>query len=243
MGRLVAGVAHEINTPVGTSTTLISTLMDETKLFTTLTAQGGLKRSQLNHFIDVAQETTKLIAHNLNRAGELVKTFKQVAVDQSNHEHRPFEVTSYLRDVIKSLSTHIKKKGHRITVEGPEIYINGCPGLFAQIITNLVMNSLHHAFKENEVGVLTLTLNYHLERLTLIYRDNGCGIQEELWGKVFEPFFTTGREFGGTGLGLHIVYNIVTQKLKGDIQLSSELGKGTQFTVSLPVTLIDSDLS
>lgn len=238
LGRLVAGVAHEINTPVGTSVTLVSTLMHETEQFGNLTASGSLKRSQLNDYINVVQETTELIAHNLNRAGELVKTFKQVAVDQSHHEHRPFEITAYLRDVGKSLQTFINKKGHNLIIEGPEIYIDSYPGLFAQIITNFIMNSLNHAFQDHEQGTLYLKTTLQDQQLNLAYRDNGCGIPESLFSKVFEPFFTTGRDFGGTGLGLHIVYNIVTQKLQGEIELNSVLGEGTQFEVTVPVTLV-----
>lgn len=235
LGQLVAGVAHEINTPIGTSITLASTLVDETEIFRRLTAQGTLKRSQLNHYLEIAQETTTLITHNLNRAGELVQTFKQVAVDQSHHEHRLFEVKSYLEDVFKSLAPQLKKHGHRYEIQGPEIYIDSYPGLLAQIITNFAMNSLHHAFKNQESGQLSLTLSSEDEILKLRYQDDGCGIPQELLGKVYEPFYTTARQAGGTGLGLHIVYNIVTQKLQGNIQIASEVGKGTIFEVTIPI--------
>ena len=235
LGQLVAGVAHEINTPVGTSITLVSTLMDETAAFSKITQGGALKRSHLNHFIEVTQEATHLIFHNLNRAGELVQTFKKVAVDQSNQEQRIFEVTGYLQEVGKSLMPYVKKGGHKLTIEGPELFIDGYPGLFAQIITNFMMNSLHHAFAGNEVGQLDLKIHSHQQQLTLIYKDNGCGIATEDLGKVYEPFYTTARQTGGTGLGLHIVYNIVTQTLQGQIQLNSVLGEGTEFIVTVPI--------
>lgn len=235
LGQLVAGVAHEINTPIGTSITLASTLVDETEIFRTSTTQGTLKRSQLNHYLEIAEETTTLITDNLNRAGELVQTFKQVAVDQSHYEQRSFEVKSYLDNVFKSLAPQITKRGHRYEIQGPNIYIDSYPGLFAQIITNLAMNSLHHAFGHIESGQLRLKLSYKDEILTLCYRDNGCGIPQALLKKVYEPFYTTARQSGGTGLGLHIVYNIVTQKLQGNIQITSEVNQGTQFEITLPI--------
>ena len=241
LGQLVAGVAHEINTPVGTSITLASTLVDETHIFRDLTQGGKLKRSHLNHYLEVAEDTTKLILHNLNRAGEMVQTFKKVAVDQTHHELRNFEVKAYLTDVLRSLKPYFKEGNHHYEITGELVYIQGYPGLLAQIVTNFVVNSIKHAYGPEESGHLVLDVQTIHDKLVLRYTDDGCGIPEAARGKVFEPFFTTGRKSGGTGLGLHIVYNIVTQSLKGDIHLSGVEGQGTQFEVIIPIERVSPD--
>lgn len=237
LGSLVAGVAHEINTPVGTSITLASTLLDETKLLTQVITQGQLKRSDLSNYLEVAQECSELIFNNLNRAGELVQSFKQVAVDQSSLEQRPFRVKSYLEEVLISLSPHIKKTSHTLTIDGDDsLIIDSYPGAFAQIATNLVINSLNHGLSRQENGQLRFEITRHQDKGVIDYGDNGCGIPPEYLGKIFDPFFTTARHQGGTGLGLHIVYNLVTQKLKGRISAQSDIGKGVRFKIVFPIS-------
>jgi two-component system, NtrC family, sensor kinase len=239
LGSLVAGVAHEINTPVGTSITLASTLMDETQLLLTAVEAGQLKRSLLNNYCEIVQESTSLILSNLNRAGELVQSFKQVAVDQSILDQRTFRIKPYLEEVITSLSPQFRYSSHRVTVRGDDaISMHSYPGAIAQIATNLVTNSLAHAYSSGESGQLYFNVTQEDEYAIIEYGDDGCGIATEVLGKIFEPFFSTSRGKGGTGLGLNIVYNLVTQKLQGKIDVQSEVGKGTQFRIAIPLTIL-----
>jgi predicted ATPase/signal transduction histidine kinase len=236
LGSLVAGVAHEINTPVGNSITLASTLADETQNFAKAIEEGQLKRSVLNHYIEVSVEGTHLILSNLQRAGELIQSFKQVAVDQTNLEKRSFEIKPYIEEVLLSLIPQLKHTHHRLTVVGDEtLTINSYPGALAQIITNLVMNSLTHAYQPGEQGHLRVEILQHDHEISIQYSDDGCGIPPENLSKIFDPFFTTARHRGGSGLGLHIVHNLVTQKLQGTIDVSSEAGLGTLLVMRFPL--------
>jgi two-component system, NtrC family, sensor kinase len=238
LGTLVAGVAHEINTPVGTSITLASTLADETTQLMATLAQGQLKRSDFQSYLDIAAESTRLLLANLNRAGELVQSFKQVAVDQASLDRRTFRIKPYLEEVAMSLSPHIRKTHHILSVTGDEwLEIDGFPGVIAQIATNLVTNSLNYAFKPEEQGQMQFTVAREGDRLRMTYSDDGCGIPAENLGKIFNPFFTTGRHQGGTGLGLHIVYNLVTQTFGGQIDVQSAVDAGTHFQILLPLSI------
>jgi signal transduction histidine kinase len=237
LGGLVAGVAHEINTPVGNSITLASTLMEETRIFEEAIATGQIKRSALTDYLNTARESTKLIVSNLNRAGELVQSFKQVSVDQSNTGLRQFELKHYLEEVVISLSPQIKKTAQTISVEGDEVTIHSYPGIVAQIATNFITNSLFHAYQPDQPGQMRFQITAEQNGVILQYQDDGCGIPPEHIDRVFEPFFTTARHQGGTGLGLHITYNLVTQKLEGEIDLQSQVGQGTAFTLRLPLAV------
>lgn len=238
LGALVAGVAHEINTPIGTSITLASTLGDETKALVKAMAQGSLKRSRFQNYLKVAQNCAALLFINLDRAGQLVQSFKQVAVDQSSLEQRTFFVKPYLMEIIKSLSPHFKNTYHQIDLLGDDtITLNSYPGAIAQIVTNLVTNSLTHAYGAGDHGHITLEVCTKEHYILLRYKDDGGGISEKNLSKIFEPFFTTARNRGGTGLGLHIIYNLVTQNLQGQISVNSQPGQGTQFDIKLPVHL------
>ncbi len=236
LGTLVAGVAHEINTPVGTGVTLASTLADETEILVAEVARGGLTRAQFNDYLDTAQEVTALLLSNLNRASELVHSFKQVAVDQTHLEQRHFNLKNYCEEVLISLSPTLKRTSHTLTITGDaDLYIESYPGAFAQVITNLVTNSLMHAYPlGKQAGHLTLDISQQRESVLLSFKDDGCGIPANNMEKIFEPFFTTARNRGGTGLGLQIVYNIVTQTLKGKVDVTSEVNQGTCFEISLP---------
>ncbi|MEM9925493.1 MAG: AAA family ATPase [Cyanobacteria bacterium P01_D01_bin.50] len=235
LGSLVAGVAHEINTPVGTSITVASNLAAKTQDFANNIAQGQLKRSILNTYLEVAQKSSDLLVKNLNRAGELVNSFKQVAVDQTNLELRNFKVKEYIEGILLNLAPQLKQSPHKIKVSGDDnLKINNYAGSLAQIVTNLVMNSLIHAYPQGEEGELHFEILSDAEDIKIMYSDNGCGIPQDNLGKIFEPFFTTKRNEGGTGLGLHIVYNLITHKLQGSIDIDSSLGKGTKFTLTIP---------
>lgn len=234
LGGLVAGIAHEINTPIGIGVTAASLLMEKTIAFTALFKSGMMKRSDLEKFLDMAQRSSQMTLTNLERAVELIQSFKQVAVDQSSESKRVFNVKTYLEEILLQLSPKLKATKHTIQVQGDaHLSLNSYPGAFSQIVTNLVMNSLLHAYAPNEAGHIQLTFQQTETQIIFEYADDGCGIPPENLSKIFEPFFTTRRGKGGSGLGLHIVYNLVTQKLNGKIQCESQLGTGTKFTITL----------
>jgi len=236
LGGLVAGVAHEINTPIGIGVTAASTLADRTTDTATAYDNKQLKSSALKAYFKMARSGSNLILNNLNRAADLIQSFKQVAVEQSNLDKRSFAVKKYIQDTLISLKPHLKKTSHQITVHGDEqIKINSYPGAFSQIVTNIVMNSVHHAYSKEETGNLRFEVKLDSEHLIIEYSDDGCGISPENLDKIFEPFFTTARNQGGIGLGLHIVFNLVTQKLQGIISVQSEVGVGTTFILNLPL--------
>jgi len=172
---------------------------------------------------------------NLTRAAKLIQSFKQVAVDQSSESKRRFNLADYLEETLVHLSLTLQATRHTVEIRGDrQLSLNSYPGIFAQIVTNLVMNSLLHAYEPHQVGHITLQFEQLEKNLVVEYSDDGCGISPEHLSKIFEPFFTTRRGQGGSGLGLHIVYNLVTQKLGGTIQCESQRGQGTKFVIKLP---------
>ncbi len=235
LGGLVAGIAHEINTPIGIGVTAASLLMEKTEAFSALSKTGTMKRSDLERFLDIAQQSSRMALTNLNRAAELIQSFKQVAVDQSSESKRVFNVKLYLEEILLQLSPKLRATPHHIVVEcDRSLTFNSYPGAFSQIVTNLVLNSLLHAFAPDQSGAITLTARRSHTHLLFEYADNGSGIAPPHLDKIFDPFFTTKRGQGGSGLGLHIVYNLVTQKLGGTIQCESQPGHGTKFIITLP---------
>lgn len=236
LGSLVAGIAHEINTPIGTGVTAISYIEQETAAIVKLFQNDSLKKSDLQKYLATAQDATKIAMLNLRRASELISSFKKVAVDRSIDERQYFNLNDYISAIILSLRPQLKKANHNILVNCDNyLGLDSYPGDFSHIITNLIMNSLIHAYPNGEQGTISISVYQQGDQLTLIYSDNGKGIPQQHLGKIFEPFFTTRRGHGGTGLGLHIIYNIVTQNLKGTIMCSSEVGSGTTFTIHIPV--------
>ncbi len=239
LGGLVAGVAHEINTPLGTSVTAASLLAAKTQDFVNAIASGAIKRSILSEYVDIAAETSQLILSNLQRAGNLVQSFKQVAVDQTHLECRTFLVKDYVEDILFALQPTLKQTPHTVTVNGDEnLQITSYPGALSQIITNLIANSIAHAYPSGTSGQLQLNISQQGEQIAITYQDDGCGILPEHLDKIFDPFFTTARNRGGTGLGLHIVYNLVTQKLSGQLDVQSQSDRGTMFTLLLPKVVL-----
>ena len=235
LGGLVAGVAHEINTPIGMGVTMASTLVNASKLFASTYKQGKLKRSALNSYLKTTMKGSQLLLDNLQRAAELVQSFKQVAVDQTSFLKRRFAVKEYISSTLLSLDLKLKQGKHQVKVSGDEsIILHSYPGAFSQVITNLAMNSMIHAYKDGKSGLLCFDLILEGDQVRIEYSDDGCGIPPENLNKIFEPFFTTARNKGGTGLGLHIVYNLVTQKMKGTIRCESKIGQGTKFIIRLP---------
>ncbi|RJP78446.1 MAG: PAS domain S-box protein [Desulfobacteraceae bacterium] len=236
LGGLVAGVAHEINTPVGVGVTASSFLEDKTRIFSEKVRRGDLKKSDLEKYISVATEASSIIHKNLNRAADLIRSFKQVAVDQSGEVKRTFKLKQYIDELFISLRPKLKRTNHQVQVNCPDdLAIDSFPGVFSQIITNFVINSLSHGFEEKEDGLITLDIWKNGEELFLIYKDDGKGMEEATIKKIFDPFFTTRRGLGGTGLGMHIVYNLVTITLGGQITCQSAPGKGAQFSIRIPI--------
>ncbi|MBA4356921.1 MAG: hypothetical protein C0405_04265 [Desulfovibrio sp.] len=236
LGGLVAGVAHEINTPVGIGVTAASHLESRTKAMLGEYWAGGLKRTSLEEFLRVCDESTRMILSNLRRASDLIRSFKQVAVDRSTEERRVFRLRDYLEEVLLSLRPHLKKSAIAVEVVcAPEIEIDSYPGAFSQILTNLVMNSLVHAYDPGQAGRITISGAVAQGRLHFVFADDGKGIAPEHLDKIFEPFYTTRRGRGGTGLGLHILYNIVTQRLSGTVRCESAPGQGTTFILDMPL--------
>ena len=238
LGGLVAGVAHEINTPVGVALTASSLLADRVDALRAKFDDRSLRRRDMRSFLDDAREASALTAANLRRAGELIASFKKVAVDQSSEERRSFELAAYVREVLTSLGPLYKRTGHQVRFEAPgELRVHTHAGAISQIVTNLVSNALTHAFPEGQVGEIVLRVEQGPDGGARVEaRDNGRGISPELQARVFEPFFTTNRGRGGSGLGLHIIHNLVTELLGGEIQLRSRPGEGTTVTVSFPTS-------
>ncbi len=241
LGNLVAGVAHEINTPVGICVTAASQLDKLTVDFANVYKQGKMSRADLESYLNAAHQNSSLILKNLARAAELTKSFKQVSVDQSSEQKRIFALRDYVHDIIKSLQPSFKRMQCHFIVECSfELTLNSYPGAFSQVLTNLIMNSLAHGFKESQEGTITIKIasvsDIQPAILRIDYYDNGKGIAADVLPRIFEPFFTTNRQGGGTGLGLHIVYNLVTHKLNGNIRCESQIGQGTHFILDLPLS-------
>ncbi|MDF2634633.1 MAG: multi-sensor signal transduction histidine kinase [Pelosinus sp.] len=236
LGSLVAGIAHEINTPVGVGVTATSHLQKVTKEFSQLYASGELKRRDLSNYLVESEEALSIIFSNLERASQLIRSFKQVSVDQSSEARRVFNIKQYLSEILLSLHPKLKRTKHKITVQCDEkLKMDSFPGAFGQIITNLIMNSLIHAYEPDQAGELTITILQEADKTLLVYSDDGKGMDKDVVSQIFNPFFTTKRGMGGTGLGLYILYNLVKQQFGGTIECESELGKGTKFVIDIPV--------
>ncbi len=238
LGNLVAGVAHEINTPVGTAIMMASTLDNSTQEIVSAVEQETLTQSIFQHYLETATAASCLILDNLNRAGKLVQSFKQVAVDQASLKERTFAVTPYLHEVVTNLTPQLKHTPHRVDVRGDDtLMLHSYPGALSQIVTNLIMNAVSHAFAPDQHGHIEISVHQHNNQCVMNYSDDGVGIPPDNLDQIFDPFFTTARHQGGSGLGLHVVYNLVTQRLQGTIAVVSEVGKGTTFTMTLPLEL------
>jgi signal transduction histidine kinase len=238
LGGLVAGVAHEINTPIGICVTAASHLDDSSKSTKALINEGKLTKSKLDKYIGEAEQSCKLINSNLQKSAELISSFKQVAVDQSSERFRIFLVKEYVHEVLVSLTPKIKEANINILFDiENDFKIHSSPSAISQILTNFIMNSIIHGFKGSENGKISIRV-LEVDGLTKItYQDNGCGIPDAHLKKIFEPFFTTNRGQGGSGLGLHIVYNLVHQSLKGSLTCTSNDNQGTCFEVTFPKEL------
>ena len=237
LGGLVAGVAHEVNNPIGISLTVASSFARRTEMFEAeLKSDGGLRRSQLEDFVRTSRDASAQLVANLHRAGELIQSFKQVAVDRSHAERRQFSLSEATDQIIASLRPVLKRAPIELTVDVPEgLIIDGYPGSYGQILTNLFLNAVNHAFADGRSGTIAIGARPRgLDDVEINFADNGAGMSPDVQRQAFDPFFTTRRNEGGTGLGLHIVYNLVTQQLGGRMMLESRLGQGTTFRIIMP---------
>jgi signal transduction histidine kinase len=238
LGGLVAGVSHEINTPVGTSLTVASTLARRCTAFADQIAAGEVRRSQLDEFTDSCRDASEQLVANLQRAGELIQSFKQVAVDRSHADRRTFDLKIVTEQIVASVRPGLpKSRRNSIALELPaDVTMDSYPGAYGQVLTNLIFNAFTHGLAERTGGrVLIRAQRVGADRVEITFADDGAGIPGEVQRHVFDPFFTTRRAQGNTGLGLYIVHNLVTQHLGGAIALTSAPGQGTTISMTLPL--------
>jgi len=238
LGNLVAGVAHELNTPIGNGLVAISTLYDRLQEFQQATV-AGLRRSTLDEFIETAQTGSDIALRNLRRAAELITSFKQVAIDQTSSQRRRFSLREIIDEILLSLHPTLKRTPYVIELNvDAEIMIDSYPGPLGQVLINLVNNAILHGFDGRDHGrILIEAVPRKRGQIEIRFSDNGKGIPSEQIKRVFDPFFTTRLGRGGSGLGLHVTYNIVTTTLGGSIEVFSQPGEGTTFTLHLPMNI------
>ncbi len=242
LGSLVAGVAHEINTPIGIVLTSISFMKERCDDIITALTQQNLTAKQLTLFTQELEQGFDLSLNNIQRAVELIESFKLIAVDSIVDEAREINLQGYLQDILRSLQPKVKGTNLQIELNCPEsIIIYSYPGAIAQITNNLVINSLLHAFEPKQTGKITISAQQQENIISLTYCDDGSTLDDETITHLFEPFYTTKRGEGGSGLGAHIVYNLVTQRLKGNIELITKQLKGKCFKITIPHDSRDTD--
>ncbi len=237
LGQLVAGVAHEINTPLGVALTTATTMAGDVRRFEAATADGRVTREAFSAFVARMAEGARLTTTNVERAAGLVHSFKQVAADQASGERREFEFGEFARDLFTSLGPLRKRAGHELEVVcEPGLRLNSYPGALAQVLTNLLSNAYAHAYAPGQTGTIRVEAQRRgTGALRIAFSDDGRGIAPEDRPRVFDPFFTTGRATGSTGLGLHIVFNLVTATLGGSVSLAAGTRRGTTFWIDLPL--------
>jgi len=238
LGTLVAGVAHEINTPIGIGVSAASYLDIQTHKLKEALMQGSLTKNSFETFIKAAEETCSILMVNLKKAAQLISSFKNIAVDQTSEDLREFDLKNYIDEVLLSLKPRLKKKQIKVEFDCSEsINVKSYPGALSQILTNLVINALVHGFEYTDFGIIKITAITVNNTVNIQVSDNGCGIESTNLGRIFDPFYTTKRGTGGSGLGLNIVYNLVTQTLKGNIICQSSMNEGTTFSITFPMRL------
>ncbi|MCV6620526.1 MAG: AAA family ATPase [Cellvibrionaceae bacterium] len=244
LSGLVAGVAHEINTPIGIGVTGATQFIDSTKRIVRDYESGSMSQQGLEGYFKNSMSIAELLHNNLHRAAELVKSFKQISVDQTSEARRRFYLTEYLQDALLSLHSQYAHRDITVDLEGPELLeIDSYPGFYSQVLTNLLMNSLSHAYEEDDSGQIKIQVSIDDSEINISYCDDGKGISADNLSKIFDPFFTTNSQGGGTGLGLNILYNLITQNLKGEIRCESDLGVGVCFYIKLPRELAREEIS
>jgi len=238
LGNLVAGIAHEINTPLGIGITAATTLMTMTEDLGANYRNNAFRRSYFEAYLHDALTGNRLIVNNLLRVDQLVQNFKQLSSEQFTSDRCRFHLKAHLTEIIQNIEPHLRSGQHRVELFiDDSLYLDSYPGAVTQVITNLLMNSLIHGYHNRSNGQIRIVADVYNQYIRLIYIDDGSGIAQEHRDKIYEPFFTTARDRGGTGLGLHIVYNLVTQKLGGTIRHESETNAGVIFSLELPLYL------
>lgn len=243
LGDMVAGVAHEVNTPIGLGVTASTMMLDRLNDLKKAFDDKTLKASMLSKFMNEGEENLNIIYRNLNRAAELISSFKQVAVDQSSEQDRAFSFKQLMDEILLSLRPRLKNLTHEIDVQcDPNLCIETKAGPINQIMINLIMNSIIHGFEAKENGHIIIRAELIDDsKIAITYSDDGKGIPEHMRKRIFDPFVTTKRGQGGSGLGMHLVFNLVTQALNGSISLTSEEDKGVEFHIAFPVKLIQAE--
>ncbi|XLZ73017.1 ATP-binding protein [Massilia sp. SR12] len=236
LGSLVAGIAHELNTPIGNSLLASTALTDRVEEFQQTVADGSIRRSTLNHHLDEVQMACGLISNSLQKAADLIASFKQIAVDQTNDQRRHFRLQSVALDTTATYTPRLRRSAIQMQVEVPaELELDSYPGSLYQVFNNLINNALLHAFEGRNCGKLWLSARaLPGQQLEIVFRDDGVGMSDEVKRHIFDPFFTTKMGNGGTGLGMNIVYNIVTGVMGGRIVIDSTLGAGTTVRMVVP---------
>ena len=238
LGSMVAGISHEINTPIGVSLTAISHMEESAAELFNKVESNSLSQENYLMFKEELSNGLELAIRNLSRASELIASFKQVSVDQSAEIIREFNLHALLTDTIRMMHPKLKGKSHQVNLNcDGSLAMNSYPGALSQVIINLINNAITHGFKDTENGQIDVLVSLENDQVIIAFEDNGCGIPAENLSNIFAPFFTTNRAQGNTGLGMHICYNLLTQKLKGNIKVESEVDKGTTFVISLPAHL------
>ncbi|WP_434517031.1 sensor histidine kinase [Dechloromonas sp. ARDL1] len=236
LGTLVAGVAHELNTPLGNVRTVASTMQGRVADFARAVAENSLRRSMLDDFLASSLEASELIDRNAQRASDLIADFKQVAVDQTSTRRRQFDLSQVVHEIYATMRPRLKHSPHRLLLDiPPDIGMDSFPGPLEQVLLNFFNNSLMHAFEDDHSGTISIKARQSGMRVDIEYADNGCGMNAETVARAFDPFFTTRLGNGGSGLGLYIVFNLVTAVLGGEIRMESEPGRGTTFHLRLPL--------
>jgi PAS domain S-box-containing protein len=236
LGRLVAGVAHEINSPVGSSLTVASTLQRRYELFAAAVGRGEIRRSALNEFLGAVRDACVQLVGNLDRASDLVHSFKQVAADRSHLARRQFDVGELTEQVLVGLRPELRRRNLALDLAcDPDLVMDSLPGPYGLVVSNLVLNCVVHAFPADRIGTIRVKAHAFGDQFVEIaVTDDGCGMSSQIRRQAFDPFFTTRRHEGATGLGLHIVHSMVVDRLEGRLTLVSEPGVGTTVQVILP---------
>ena len=237
LGDMVAGVAHEISTPLGVSLISASFLSDKAGELEERCRSHTVSPDEIEKYTKKLLDASSMVLPNLQRAADLLNSFKNIAVDQSIEGKRVFHVKSNIEDTVNSLRPRYKRTKYKISIACPDdLKIDSYPGALSQITTNLIINSLFHGFEGLEEGTITIRIENKGKELNYIYQDSGRGMDSKTLNRLFDPFFTTKRNRGGIGLGMHVVHNLVTQTLKGRVKVDSTLGSGTRFEMSIPTS-------
>ncbi len=235
LGGLVAGITHDVNTPIGVSVTATSVLTERIKEIEAKLTNQTLSANDMKNFLLESKLSTELLSNNLQRASELIASFKQIAVDQTSEVNRVININSYLHEIVASLKPELKRGQHNVVINCPlDLELSITAGAISQIFTNFIINSVIHGFEDMKEGQIEIDVSDDIDQIHIVYKDNGHGISGDQINQLFDPFYTTKRDEGGSGLGTNIAYNIVTQTLHGEITAQSQIGEGLTYNIKIP---------